>query len=129
MNITARRLRMAVVATALATMGIGAPLAAHATLSQCSSKHMCAWGNNNFDWLLANQAEGNATYVDVFNDAKDENDQTDSWANLSTTYTGCLRDNADGTGNSMTMAKASNDPNVSVFNSDMVSSMRTKGGC
>ena len=118
-----------IISSALAFATLVAPSTASAGISQCSSNHMCAWGNNNYNWLLANQPHGYTDYRDVFNDANGENDQTDSWANFSYVYTGCLRDNVFGTGNSMTMWVNSADPNVSVFNSDMVSSMRTSGGC
>ncbi len=102
---------------------------ASASLSQCTGTNMCAWGNNDFNWLIANQAHGQSNWIDPFNDANGENNQTDSWANRSATYTGCLADSANGDGDRVTMAKASNDNNLAFFNSDEASGMRTKNGC
>lgn len=124
-----RSIKLAVGA-ALVVAAVGAPTGASATIGQCLSNKMCAWGNNDFNWLLAAQIHGQGPgFLDVFNNGAGENDETDSWANRSADYTGCLAANDDGTGDRLTMRKVSNDPNLAFFNSDEVSSMRTKGGC
>jgi len=106
---------------------LAAPIAAHASLAQCTGSNMCVWGNNNYDWLLAAQAHGQGV-IDVFNDAKGENNQADSWQNRSNTYAGCLY-YGQGTSALLTMVKASKDDNVSFTDSDKTSSMRTNGPC
>jgi hypothetical protein len=106
---------------------LAAPTVADAALSQCTGSKMCVWGNNDFNWLIAAQDHGQGV-IDVFNDANGENNQADSWANRSGTYNGCLYD-GQGTGALLTMGKTSNDNNVSVFDSDKTSSMRTNRGC
>lgn len=122
------RIKTIFVAVAFAGAALAAPTAAHASLAQCSGTKMCVWGNNGFNWLIAAQDSGQGI-LDVFNDAKGENDEADSWANRSGTYNGCLYNNSDGTGPLLTMGKVSNDTNVSVFDSDKTSSMRTNRGC
>lgn len=117
------------IAGALTVAGLASPVAAQASLSQCDTNHMCAWGNNDYGWLLANQNHGQGSWLDVFNDGTGENDETDSWANRSALYTGCLAEDVDGGGDRLIMGKTSSDPNLAFFNSDMVSAMRTKNGC
>jgi hypothetical protein len=86
-------------------------------------------GNNDFNWLIAAQVRGRDSWSDTFNNANGEDDQTDSWANTSTSWTGCLADHTDGSGNEITMRRTSNENNVSVLDSDMASSMKTANGC
>lgn len=112
---------------AIAAACLVAPSSAVASLSECNSNHMCAWGNNDFRWKIAEQYHGQDPWLDPFN--AEENDETDSWANRSATYTGCLAEHVDGEGDRLTMARASSDGNLAWFNSDMASSMRTKYGC
>jgi hypothetical protein len=90
---------------------------------------MCAWGNNDYNWLIAAQVAGQNSWLDVFNDANGENDQTDSYANRSTTWTGCLSEDNDGGGNRVSMPRNSSDPNLASWNSDEASAMRTAYGC
>lgn len=113
----------------LALAGISAPVASSASLSQCNSNYMCAWGNNDYNWLIAEQHHGNYDYVDPFNDGNGENNQTDSYANKSGVYTGCLADGGSGGGDKVTMPRGGRDANLAWFNSDEASSMRTAGGC
>jgi hypothetical protein len=113
----------AVLATALA-----APMAANASLAQCTGSKMCVWGNNDFQWLLAAQDHGQGV-IDVFNDAAGENNAADSWQNRSNSYAGCLYNNSNGTGALLTMGKADKKANVSFTDSDKTSSMRTNGAC
>lgn len=122
------RIRSMIIAAAFAGATLAAPVAAEASLSQCTGTKMCVWGNNGFSWLIAAQAHGQGV-IDVFNDANGENDEADSWANRSGTYNGCLYNNSNGTDGLLTMGKTSNDTNVSVFDSDRTSSMKTNGGC
>ncbi|QMW66175.1 hypothetical protein H4N58_18880 [Mumia sp. ZJ1417] len=89
---------------------------------------MCVWGNNDYKLLIAAQADGQGV-VDVFNDANGEDNQADSWQNRSNDYKGCLYDGRNGTGALLTMGIASRDDNMSVFDSDKTSSMRTNKGC
>lgn len=106
---------------------VSSGISAEATLSQCNSNHMCAWGNNDFNWLIAEQKHGQGSWLDPF--SASENDETDSYANRSATYTGCLAQHTGGGGDRVTMAKNSNDNNLASWNSDEASSMRTKYGC
>lgn len=118
-----------VIAGAMAFAGLAAPTAAQAGLNQCGTNYMCVWGNGNYEWLIAAQVHGQGSWMDVFNDANGENNQQDSWANRSNTYTGCMADDVDGGGDRITMAKASSDPELAWFNSNSKSAMRTKNGC
>jgi hypothetical protein len=102
---------------------------AHAGLNQCLTNKVCVWGNNNYEWLLAAQIHGQTAWLDVFNDGAGENNQNDSWANKSKTYTGCGVDHVDGGGDRITFTKDSQDPDLSFLNSNFVSAMRTKSGC
>ena len=99
---------------------------ASASLSQCDSNNMCMWGNNDFLWLIGERGHGSSTVTNLSGDA---NDEMDSWANRSTSYTGCMFGAANGSGDRQTMARASNDNNVAPWNSDEVSSWRTANGC
>jgi hypothetical protein len=117
------------VASVITAAFLGTAIPAQASLSQCRATKMCAWGNNDFNWLIAAQVQGRDSWSDTFNNSNGEDDQTDSWANTSTSWTGCLADHTDGSGNEITMRRNSNDNNVSVLDSDMASSMKTANGC
>jgi hypothetical protein len=90
---------------------------------------MCAWGENDFRWLLTAQAHGQSAWLDTFNNHTGEDNQTDSWANRSATYTGCLSQHDDGSGDRVTMGRNSNDNNMWWYDADDASAIRTKGGC
>ncbi|MGL5823304.1 MAG: hypothetical protein ACRCYU_00340 [Nocardioides sp.] len=96
-------------------------------MSECNSNYLCAYGNNDFKWLIAEQYHGNSSWVDPFN--ADENNETDSWANRSTKYDGCLASGLEGDGDRVGMPRSDNDKNLAFYNADEASSMRTKGGC
>lgn len=123
------KVKAAIAAGALALSGVAAALPAHAALSQCGTDKMCVWGNNDYEWLIASQIHGQGSWLDPFDNSVDEDNQQDSWANRSVTYTGCLADDVDGGGDRITMAKNSKDPNLAYFNSDSSDAMRTKNGC
>lgn len=123
------RLKGMVIAGAMTVAGLAAPVAAQAGINECGDSYMCVWGNGNFDWRIAAQIHGQGSWLDVFNDANNEDNQQDSWANRSNQYTGCLADDADGGGDRLTMAKGSSDPDLAWFNSNSTSAMRTKNGC
>ncbi|WP_306214342.1 peptidase inhibitor family I36 protein [Actinoplanes sp. RD1] len=103
-----------------------APGVAHAALSDCDSNNMCMWGNNDFVFMIGERGHGSTTITNL---SGDNNDEMDSWANRSASYTGCMYSNAGGGGDKQTMARNSNDNNVSPLNSDEVSSWRTANGC
>ena len=103
-----------------------APGLASGSLSQCNSGNVCLWGNNDFEWLIAERAAGSGTITNLTGEA---NDQMDSWANRSASYNACGWGAANGTGDAQTFAAASSDNNVAFFNSDEVSSWRTRYGC
>jgi hypothetical protein len=44
--------------TTAAAFGVVTPLTADASISQCNSNLMCAWGNNDFLWLIAERHHG-----------------------------------------------------------------------
>lgn len=102
--------------------GIGS---ASAHLSDCNNNYMCMWGNNDFNWMLGERFHGNG----IANLPSWANDQMDSWANKSSTYTGCMYQHSNAGGDRQTMGRASNDNNVAYWNSDEVSSWRTQHGC
>lgn len=106
--------------------GFVIPGAANAALSDCDANHMCMWGNNDFLWKIGERTHGSDSLENL---AGEYNDQMDSWANRSATYTGCMFGSAGGAGDRQVMAKVSSDNNVSPLNSDEVSSWRTKNGC
>lgn len=122
-------MRIKTVAIAVAMFGttLAAPTVAQASFSQCYSSNMCAWGNNDYNWLIANQS-GGQNLVDPFDDSIGENNQTDSWANRSTTYNGCLYD-GQGSNPLVTMLKSNSEANMSFVVSDKTSSMKTNGAC
>jgi hypothetical protein len=123
-----RTVRSLATAGALFAVAVVAPLTAQASLSQCTGSKVCVWGNNDYKLLIAAQAHGQGV-VDPFNDANGENNQADSWQNRSNNYKGCLYDGGNGTGALLTMGIASRDNDVSAFDSDKASSMRTNRGC
>lgn len=100
--------------------------AATAALSDCGSGRMCMWGNNDYMWKIGDRAAGEGDFKNL---SGDKNDAMDSWANKSGSYIGCMYGSANGTGDEQTMAKNSNDNNVSPLNSDEVTSWRTRYGC
>lgn len=112
---------------ALTISGLAAPLAANAALSDCGDTRMCVWGNNDYKWKIADRASGNSSWADPF--TGNENDEADSFANKSGTYTGCLAQHIDGGGDRVTMSRGQYEPNLAYFNSDEASSMRTASGC
>lgn len=112
---------MIIVAASLGVYG-----SADAALSDCGTNRMCLWGNNDFKWKIGDRAHGSYTITGLSGDA---NDEMDSWANRSATYTGCQYQHANGGGDRQTMSRNSNDNNVAPWNSDEVSSWRTAGGC
>ncbi len=121
------RRKSILVVGALAFAGLAAPAGSHASLNDCNSNYMCVWGNNDFAWMLAEEVHGQASWLDPF--ATDENDENDSWANRSATYTGCMAEHLNGGGDRLTMAKISSDNDMAWFNSNETSSMKTKNGC
>lgn len=108
---------------------VAAPATADAGLNQCRTSRMCVWGNNDYQWLIANQFHGKSYWFDPFNDANGENNQADSYANLSSTYSGCLADGGSGGGDRVSMPRGKKDNNLAWFNADEASSMRTANGC
>lgn len=123
------RIKGLIIGGALAFASLAAPMSADAGISQCKTDKMCVWGNGDYNWLIAAQIHNQGSWLDVFNDANGENNQQDSWANRSASYTGCLADDADGGGDRLTMKKSSSDGDLAWFNSNSTSAMRTKGGC
>jgi peptidase inhibitor family I36 len=120
------RIKSAIAAALIVGAGLVVPGVANAGLSDCPSNHMCLWGNNDFRWLIGNRAAGNGTITGL---SGDKNDGMDSWANRSATHTGCMYQHAGGGGDRQTMGRNSNDNNVAPWNSDEVSSWRTRYGC
>lgn len=120
------RIKWFVAASIIAAAGVAAPGVANAALSECPSDHMCLWGNNDFMWKIADRSAGSDTVVNLSGDA---NNQMDSWANRSASYTGCGFGGSNGTGDRQTFGRNSNDNNVANFNSDEISSWRTANGC
>ena len=117
----------ALVVVALASaLGTQAIQSAPAALSDCGGDRMCLWGNNDFQWKIGDRAHGSGTISNLSGDA---NNQMDSWANRSATYTGCMWDDANGAGSSDSMGRNSNDSNVAPWNSDDKTSWRTRYGC
>lgn len=117
---------LALTLVALATtVGTRATQPAGASLSACGSGRMCLWGNNDFKWKIGDRAAGGG----VTNLKGDANDEMDSWANRSASWTGCMYDDPNGAGSTDTMGKNSNDNNVAPWNSDDKSSWRTRYGC
>lgn len=117
---------LALTVVALATsLGTRAIQPAGASLSDCGSGRMCLWGNNDFKWKIGDRAAGGG----VTNLTGDANDEMDSWANRSASWTGCMYDDPNGSGSTDTMGKNSNDNNVAPWNSDDKSSWRTRYGC
>lgn len=106
--------------------GMAGATAAQASLSDCNANNMCMWGNNDFKWKIGERGDGSKTVTGLYGD---RNDEMDSWANRSASYDGCMYSNANGKGDRMTMWRNSHDDNVAPWNSDQVSSWRTKGGC
>lgn len=123
------RIKGLLVIGALTLSALAAPMTAEAGISQCLSNKMCVWGNNDFEWLLTAQIHGQSSWLDTFNNGAGENNQNDSWANRSATYTGCLADYQDGGGKRMEMKAASSDSDLAWFNSNFADAIRTKGGC
>jgi hypothetical protein len=120
------RIRYWIAGAFVVVTAILAPAFANGSLSQCSSGHVCLWGNNDFQWKIADRVAGSGTITNLTGEA---NNQMDSWANRSGSYTACGFGGANGTGDRQEWGPNSNDNNVNVFNSDEVSSWRTRYGC
>ncbi|MEV5692231.1 MULTISPECIES: peptidase inhibitor family I36 protein [Micromonospora] len=102
------------------------PGVASAALSDCDANKMCLWGNNDYKWMLNERDAGSSTIQNLSGDA---NDEMDSWANKSSTYSGCMWSDANGSGDRQTLGRNQSDNNVSPANSDEVSSWRTAYSC
>jgi hypothetical protein len=85
---------------------------------------VCIWGNNDFQWLIAERAGGRGM-VDLTGEA---NNQNDSWGNRSTYYAGAY-DGKDGTGECSELPEFSKDDNIGFYDADDWSSWRTQYGC
>ena len=68
------------------------------------------------------RGQGDSTIKNLSGDA---NDEMDSWANKSTTHSGRMWKDANGSGDRQTLGRNQRDNNVSPANSDEVSSWRT----
>lgn len=110
----------------IAAAALTVPGVANGALSACPSGHICLWGNNDFQWKIADRTAGDATITNLRGDA---NNQMDSWANRSANHTGCGFGAANATGDRQTFGKNKSDDNVAPWNSDEVSSWRTRYGC
>ena len=119
------RMRLWVVGAIVAAVS-AVPSVARADLSHCDSNYVCLWGNNDFKWMLTQRPAGSGTIVNLLGDA---NNEMDSWANRSATYNGCGFGAWNGGGDRQTFWRADNDNNVAPWNSDEVSSWRTRYGC
>lgn len=112
---------------AVAVGALVVPTGAQAALSDCEDTRMCVWGNTDYVWKIADRASGNSTWVDPF--TGDENDEADSFANKSGTYTGCLAQHVGGDGDRVTMSRGQREANLAFWNDNEASSIRTKNGC
>jgi len=119
------RVKKFVLGGMIAAAALVSPGMATASLSQCDTGNLCMWGNNDYDWLIGERA-GNGGTVNL---PSDVNDEMDSWANTSSTYSGCMYGDANGGGDKQTMRRVSRDNNVASWNSDEVSSWKTNGSC
>lgn len=120
------RIRSLIAGALVTAAAVAAPGVADAALSDCPSGHICLWGNNDYKWKIADRAAGSGTITNLGGDA---NNEMDSWANRSGTYRGCGYGGANGTGDRQTFNINSSDNNVAPWNSDEVSSWRTRYGC
>lgn len=120
------RIKLLLVGAMIAATAALAPAFASGALSDCNSGNMCLWGNNDYQWMIAERAAGSGTITNLTGDA---DNQMDSWANRSASYNGCGYGGANGTGDTQQFNANSSDPNVAFFNSDEVSSWRTRYGC
>lgn len=110
----------------LAATGVAVAAPATAALSDCTNSKTCLWANNDFGGTRADRNGGEGSITNV---PSSINNQMDSWANRSGSYTSCGWDGANGTADDQTWGRVSNDNNVSPLSSDEVSSWRTKYGC
>ncbi len=99
--------------------------AAHAALADCPNTSMCIWANNDFGAALDSRKSGLAVILPV---STRLDNKMDSWRNDSPSYDSCGYD-GHGSGDTQEWKASSQDNNVSVLNSDEVSSWRTLGGC
>jgi hypothetical protein len=121
------KIKTVIVSAIVAATGFGiAPATAHAALSDCAANTMCLWGNNDYVWGIAGRNAGSSTITNLTGNS---NDEMDSWANKSATYSGCMWSDANGSGDRQTLGRNSHDNNVSPANSDEVSSWRTAYAC
>ncbi len=107
----------------IGTVAATAPMAT-ASFSQCASNKVCLWGNNDYDWLLTSRSAGGG----VTKMPSGTLNRMDSWANRTTTDARGY-DNDNGTGDCQNFTRGSSNSNVSVWNSDEVSSTATNGKC
>jgi hypothetical protein len=112
----------------LLIVGTGAAMSvpAGAALKDCPNNYTCIWNNNDFTGSRAHRAQGQGDYLNV---PAANNNEMDSWANRSASYISCGKHGENGTGAGQTWNRVSNDNNVAPWNSDQVSSWRTRYGC
>lgn len=97
---------------------------AQAAFEQCDSGRFCGWGNNDYLWLIIERNPG----MPLANHGGDANNEMDSWANRSTTNARGY-DGYNFQGRCLTFTKGERDNNLAPWNSDMISSTSTSGGC
>lgn len=121
-------MKLATLLGAVILVGTGAVAAvpAQAALGDCPSDNMCIWENNNYSAGRDQRGHGQDSITRV--SAALDNDM-DSWANRSGTYGSCGWDGTNGTGDNQEWDATTRDNDVSVANSDEISSWRTRFGC
>jgi hypothetical protein len=108
---------------AMAVVALGTVGAAQA-VEPCGTGRVCIYGNNDFAWKIGERDYGRP----VANIAAQYNDEMDSWINRLNSNAAWY-DDANGGGGCHTLNANSNDPNVSILNTDDLSSWKTNGGC
>jgi Peptidase inhibitor family I36 len=103
---------------------LGSGMAASAGSNLCPSDRACIYDDNNFVALLGTKGPDQP----LTNVSSGANDKTDSWENKTNT-TGAWYYDANGGGKCNTMGRHDENPNLSVFPSDELSSWKTTAGC
>jgi len=98
---------------------------ANAGFEDCDPGKMCMWGNNDYKWRIGMKPVDQP----IDNLSGDKDNEMDSWANRSEEWNGCMFTGYDGVGEEQLMESNGQDDNVNPWNSDEVSSWRTRRGC
>lgn len=125
-EVNAMNVKLLVLAASVVTSSLYGGVVS-ADIDGCSGTSTCLYDNNDYQGKIAARTHGEGA---IKNLSASADNKMDSWANNSNTYKTCAWNGQNGTGDhDGSWNENSSDSNVAPWNSDVISSWRTKYGC